>query len=82
MKIFNPLTWSKNELIALIVSSFLYGSLGTIIGYIIYVLPRGNSSYSFEYWFSYIEWFYWAISGIIYGYFKFLIEKLVNEKDK
>lgn len=76
---FNPLKWQRNELTAMIIKAILSGSLGIIIGYVVYAIPRGaEGGISFNYWFSKYRWIWWAIFGAIYGYLDFLYKKLIG----
>jgi len=80
LHLFNPLKWPRHELISLAISAVLSGSLGILIGYVIYALAQGaGGGSSFHYWFWDCRWFWWAFFGIIYAYLNFLSKKLVKD---
>jgi hypothetical protein len=65
----NPLTWSREHQIALLLTAVIAAALGTVLGYIVYALGWGEGALPFQSWlwrlFQGPVW--WALFGAVVG---------------
>jgi hypothetical protein len=77
----NPLGWSREHQLGLLVAALIGAALGTVLGYIVYAVGWGEGALPFENWI----WrplrgaIWWALFGAVIGGASIFVRNLTRE---